>query len=102
MALLDIIPSFAAEACVTAQLATVTSSAAIDCTAYRFILFCANTNMNIKFGTSSVAAAAATDFLIPANTIVKLQVAKNNSFIRIFNPTGGNGNYFIQSLFVQA
>jgi hypothetical protein len=81
----------------TAQLATVTSSAAIPINFPAFN-FRANVEMNIRFGSTGIPAAAATDFQVPANTIVTFAMTKQCNVIRIFNPTGGNGNYWIQPL----
>lgn len=81
----------------TASLATVTSTAAIPINFPAFN-FRANVDMNIRFGSTGIPAAAATDFQIPANTVITFSTTKMTNVIRIFNPTAGTGAYWIQPL----
>lgn len=81
-----------------ASLATVTSTAEIVLGRYQLFAINASGDINIRFGNSGMPAAAATDYRIPANTIVTYQIPQNYDRLRIFNPTGSSINYWIQPL----
>lgn len=82
----------------SASLAATTSTAEISLGPYAVVNISASGPINIKFGKTGMTAAAATNFQVPANTIVTYQVSKSEPFIRIFNPGGGSINYWIQFL----
>lgn len=83
---------------ITAALAATTSTGEIVLNRYTLFAFNATTDMNIRFGNAGMPAASATDYRIPANTIVVYQIPAQYDRMRVFNPTAGSGNYFIQPL----
>jgi hypothetical protein len=83
---------------VSATLATVTSSAEIVLGRYQLFAINASGDLNIRFGNSGMPAAAATDYRIPANTVVIYQIPQTYDRFRVFNSTGSNVTYWIQPL----
>jgi hypothetical protein len=82
----------------TATLGATTSSAEINLGAGSLNAFVATTDMHIRIGDTGMGAASASFFRIPANTVFILQMQRSHSFIRIFNPSAGNGVYHIVAL----
>lgn len=71
-------------------LAAATSSAEVV-VGFRYIIRVSNPNAsatNIKFGASGMAAAAATDFSIPAQTAMDFDMGEEFDRLRLFNTPG--------------
>lgn len=59
----------------------------------------ADQDITIKFGTAGMAAAAATDFRIPANQTYVYDLGRNFDRVRVFNLSSTTAaNIFIQPL----
>jgi hypothetical protein len=86
-----LLPSSAA----TATVPNASSSTAIDLRAYRgqLVLLKVDTKTHIKAGTSSVAAAAATDYYLTADQDYLFRVEEDRDYIRVFGASAA-GNLF--------
>lgn len=71
-----------------AGLATTTSSAEQTLGKHKLFAINATQDITIKFGVTGLAAAAATDFRIPANTNVVFDTGSQITSIRVFNLSG--------------
>lgn len=59
----------------------------------------ADSAIHVRWGTSStIAAAVANDFLIPANTGVTMYMGENFDRIRAFAASGATGNVYVMPL----
>lgn len=83
---------------VTATLATVTATAEILIGINNIFAIQATDDMHIKFGTTGMAAASASNWKIPAGSIFKYDMGRAVDTIRLFNPTGATITYWIQFL----
>jgi hypothetical protein len=88
----------AQEAVITATLATLTSSAAIQLGQHGMYALTANGDIHIRVGDASVPAPTATTGLPVWSKVYYTVYMGENTHIRIFNPTGGNVNYYLQRL----
>ena len=73
------------------------SSAAITVGAREKIAINATGDINIAFGSSTMAAASASNFRIPSGVVAEYDSGPNTS-IRIWNPGSGSITYWIQFL----
>ena len=51
----------------------------------------------VKFGTSAISAAAATDYYLPKDTILTVGIDSDNPYLRVFAVTGG-GSIWVTEL----
>jgi hypothetical protein len=101
---------FSGDACITATLTTVTSSAAIVLgpnalfairTSAATINAGTGADFNLFFENSAggqARAAAATDFQFAGNTVYYLQTGDHADTVKIFNPGSASIVYWIQKL----
>lgn len=75
-----------------------TSSAEIVLSRYQLFAINANGDINIRFGSAGMPAAAATDFRIPANVVATYQVPQQWDRFRLFNNGATTVTYWIQPL----
>lgn len=80
-------------------LATVTSTAELVFTNRSRIAIVVSGLAAVRFGNSGMAAASASDALIPPNTMVIFNLGDAYDRIRIFNTTAGTINYSVYPLF---
>lgn len=94
MALQTFVPGYAGDAVVTATLGAAASTAEIVLgNNASFFITCAG-DFHVKFGNSGMAAAAASDFQFPANSVQHLFTGDHTDRIRVFSTAGGV--YWIQ------
>lgn len=99
MAVLSSILSFSGEACVKiAALTNGSSTAEIILGTNAIFAVNSTKDVTIKFGNSGMAAAAATDYRIPANQQTTLDTGTAFSSIRIFNVDAAAGDVYVQKL----
>lgn len=79
------------------QAFTATSTAAVDTgSLHGEVLFYATTQCHIRFGTSSVGAATANDFPIPAGQIIRLRCDHRATHFRVIRSSAdGNLHYVV-------
>jgi hypothetical protein len=68
-----------------AALATVTSSGELVFGNNVLVSINATKDITIAWGTSGMSAAAATDYRLPANTVLLFDLGQNYDRIRVFN-----------------
>lgn len=78
----------------TATLGAAASSAEIVFANDSILLITCTADFHVKFGNSGMAAAAATDFQFPANSVQQLYLGDHCDRIRIFSTAGGT--YWVQ------
>lgn len=86
------------EACFTGKPSSDASSGEVILGVNALFIFSSDTDSNLKFGVSGMAAAAVTDFYIPAKTLVRFDLGAAFDRVRIFNTTAGTNGYTIQKL----
>jgi hypothetical protein len=96
MAVQTFVPTFSGDAVVTATLGAAASTAEIVLGIQQLFLISSAGDFHVKFGNAGMAAAAATDFLFPANTVQTLYTGDHTDRIRVFSTAGGT--YWIQKL----
>jgi hypothetical protein len=90
------VSQFSGDAGVTATLGAAASTAEIVLGADQiFFITCAG-DFHVKFGNSGMAAAAASDFQFPANSVQTLGTGDHTDRIRVFSTAGGV--YWIQKI----
>jgi len=77
---------------------SATSSAEISVGFGRIFALNADQDVMIRFGTTGMSAASATNFRIPANSYVQFDLGTQLSHIRLFNNGSVTANWFIQYL----
>jgi hypothetical protein len=65
---------------------------------YQIFAINANGDINMRFGSSGMPAAAATDFRLPNGVVVTYQVPAQWDRMRIWNPGTGSITYWIQPM----
>lgn len=78
-----------------AALATVTSSAEVVLNTNRIFVINATGDITIKFGQPGMAAAAATDYRIPANQQTTFDTGSAITSLRVFNLAGTATDIYI-------
>ena len=79
------------------QVGALGSSAELSLTGSESWVFIADLPVHVRFGRTSMAAADATDLLLPANNYVvwNLGILQDITHIRVFNPDGATTvNFF--------
>lgn len=67
----------------------------------RVFAIIADSAIHVRWGlAATIANAAATDFLIPANMMVTLEMGEEFDRIRVFAATGATGNVYVLPLTV--
>lgn len=87
---------FSGDAVATAVLGAAASTAEIVLGNEAVFAITCTGDFHVKFGNSGMAAAAATDFQYPANSVQTLQTGDHTDRIRIFSTAGGT--YWVQRL----
>jgi hypothetical protein len=64
---------------------------------YIFSIIC-DSDMHVKWGVSGMAAATASNFLIPAKMLVTMDMGESFDRVRVFTATGATGNIYILPL----
>lgn len=72
-----------------------TSSSATAVTSGRAYLLCSSTDLHIIWGTSNVAAAQATDLLIPRNQVVRVDVPADVTHFRAIRDSADGTLYYV-------
>lgn len=98
MALMDAILSPADDAVTKASPGAGASTAAISIGRDQVFAIHGSGALHIKFGTSGMGAAAATDFLLPASTVITYKMPRGATHIRCFNPGGAGIDIYVQVL----
>lgn len=78
----------------TTTLATITATAALAIGERKLVSFCGTGPINYLLGDSAVAAAAATDPMIPGNVMFYLNTGPH-THVRIFNPGASTITYSV-------
>lgn len=78
-------------------LATVTAGAEIVIGHDSYVAISSDADYHIDFGPAGMGAPSAANFYVPAKLVTIFNTGSQGS-LRIFNPTAGNGNYYIQVL----
>lgn len=83
---------------VTGTITTLASTAEIILGRYQLFALNANGDINIRFGNTGMPAAAATDFRLPAGSIVTYRIPAQYDRFRLFNAGAGTVTFWIQPL----
>lgn len=78
-----------------ASLNTVTSTAEIVLGPNVIFEINSDQDINIAFGVSGMAAASASDWRVPANTVKRYDTGNLRTSIRLFNPSGSTSHYWV-------
>lgn len=92
---------FSGEAATTATLLTHTSSAIITIGVDRKFAITATAAFNLRMAnsaTSSITAAAATDFEFPGSAVFTIETGSGQDSVYIYNPNGSSITYWLQPL----
>lgn len=81
-----------------AALAASTSSSAQSIGARQVFAINATQDITIRFGTSGMSTAAATNFRIPANQTATFEMSDAFTHIRVFNLGASAADIYIQTL----
>jgi len=90
MAVVSAILVFSGEPCQNATIGAAASTGEIVLGKNAIFAINATADINIKFGNAGMAAAAATDYRIPANQQTTLDTSDTFDRIRVFSTPGGN------------
>lgn len=74
------------------------SSAEIDIAPNQIFYLIANGDLNIRFGSTGLTAATASNFYLPSKTGTRYDSGRTGMAMRLFNPTGSTVTWWIQTL----
>lgn len=82
----------------TGTVSAGTSSAEIDIAPNQIFYLIANGDLNIRFGSTGLGAASASNFYLPGKTGTRYDSGRTGMAMRLWNPTSGSVIWWIQTL----